>query len=1046
MLPNNPKVGVTDKSILARPIAGITRVCCRNPVSVIALSVFIALFCIYWTYEYLGFKMSRLDLINPNSSFNRLWLDYIEEFGDNNEVTIVIEGQGNAEVIPVLESLADEIANYPQLFNGVLHGVNISSIRSKGLHYVPNRELEQINQFVTESQKITQNNWDQLSINKMLDAITQRLQHDTDPHVLVKTLYELDAFSNSLAKQFDPNPSYGSPWAPTQNIQASVPDLIAACTQDNTSYLLFPTQSGVIGFVLLKLVNLDKTQIAQGTESIAKLREIIKNTKSKYPQIEIGLTGMPILENDEMRLSNESMTKATILAFLGVGAVFMAGFGGIRHPLAGMITLLVAFAWTMGYITIVIGHLNILSISFGAMLVGLGTDFSMHYIARYIELRGKNYSCEDALYQTARAVGPGIFIGALTTAVAFFMASFTEFIGVAELGLISGGGIILCLLATLIFFPALITVMDKNKNSVSSYPTPVDIRCATRPFTKFPTATLILTAALVIICCLGIKKTRYDHNLLNLQPEGLESVALEEKLLKMDVEKGGRNVWFALSIADSREELLLRKKIFAQKYPDITVEEIVSCFPSEDNEKIHLISQLAARLENLPERPPEIGVADPSVIGGAIERLQNILAAQNSPLNQMIFNRHKFGNNSYNQNQNTNSIDKALEHYGNSMQLVIKRLNDIRTAIRRMPLAEYKMRISIYQAAVAGDLLTRLRNLKACSNPQPPTINDLPASLVERFVSRGGKHLMRIYSVANIWDMDEMKKFVEAVRDVDPKATGSPLQTYESSLQMQQGFTMAAAYAFIAITILLLIDFMNVQHTIAAMSPMLIGFAMMFGILGHIDIPLNPANLIVLPLILGIGIDSGVHIIHDYRSQPGKYQITASTAIAVLITSLTTIIGFGSMMIASHRGLQSLGRVLVIGVACCLMTSIIALPAALTLWTRRRNDNNNNTPNPETKISYDQFHHNTQFNNNAKNQNENQNDEYEIVPLTFSRTIAGENLQAVKKILPEILPEIMPEITPENLLQENVLQENNMPAKIQTKGEIKSRRLIKRSA
>ncbi|MDR2643988.1 MAG: MMPL family transporter [Planctomycetaceae bacterium] len=1019
MLPYSPKKETADKSILAQPITVITRICCRNPISVIALSVFIAVFCVYWTYEHLGFKMSRLDLINPKSSFNRLWLDYIKEFGDDSEVTIVIEGKGNAEIIPVLESLANEIAAYPQLFNGILHGVNISTLRSKGLHYVPTRELEQINQFVNESRNIIENNWEMLGVNRMLDNITQRLKHESNPASLFRTLHELDTFSNSLAKFFEPSPTYGSPWLGTENIKVSVPDIIAACTQDNTSYLLFPTQNGVIGFVLLKLVNIDKTQIAQGTESISKLREIINHTKTQYPHLEIGLTGMPILENDEMRLSNESMTKATILAFLGVGAVFIAGFGGIRHPLAGMVTLLIAFAWTMGYITIVIGHLNILSISFGAMLVGLGTDFSMHYIARYIELRNRNFSCEESICQTARTVGPGIVIGALTTAVAFFMASFTEFIGVAELGIISGGGMIFCLLSTLIFFPALIIIMDKNKNSLSNYPAPIDIRCAIKPFTRFPIVTLFFTAIIAILCCAGVRHTRYDHNLLNLQPEGLESVALEEKLLSMDVDKGGRNVWFALSIADTREELLLRKKLFAQKYPDITVEEIVSCFPSEDGEKILLIRQLAERLANLPERPPEINIVDPSVVGGAIERLQNMLADQNNPVN-LISNRNRPANN----HRTTPTLDKTvIEYYENSLQTVMKRLNDIRTALRRMTLAEYQIRMSKYQAAVAGDLLTRLKSLKSCSNPQPPTINDLPSSLVERFVSRGGKHLMRIYTMANIWNMDEMKKFVTAVRDIDPKATGSPLQTYESSLQMQQGFMMAAVYAFIAITILLFIDFMNVRHTIVAMTPMLVGFVMMFGVLGHIEIPLNPANLIVLPLILGIGIDSGVHIIHDFRSQSGKYKITASTALAVLITSLTTIIGFGCMMIASHRGLQSLGRVLVIGVACCLFSSIVALPAVLTLWTRRRQDEQDIDPTGRNSRYPDHAQHlnNTQPNHTLPQTNNinttldgipcssKENEEYEITPLTFSRTITGTNPQSVIKNLPQIIPEVLPQ-------------------------------------
>jgi len=112
----------------------------------------------------------------------------------------------------------------------------------------------------------------------------------------------------------------------------------------------------------------------------------------------------------------------------------------------------------------------------------------------------------------------------------------------------------------------------------------------------------------------------------------------------------------------------------------------------------------------------------------------------------------------------------------------------------------------------------------------------------------------------------------------------------------------------------------------------------MFGLLGALNIPLNPANMIVLPLIMGIGIDDGVHVIHDFRRQAGRYRMSSSTASAVLITSLTTMIGFGSLMIASHRGLQSLGRVLTIGVTCCMFTSLVMLPALLAWITRHRSD------------------------------------------------------------------------------------------------------------
>jgi hypothetical protein len=199
---------------------------------------------------------------------------------------------------------------------------------------------------------------------------------------------------------------------------------------------------------------------------------------------------------------------------------------------------------------------------------------------------------------------------------------------------------------------------------------------------------------------------------------------------------------------------------------------------------------------------------------------------------------------------------------------------------------------------------------------------------------------MKIYSDADIWDIDAMEQFVKQVRSVDPRATGNPLQTYEASRQMQQGYQKAAVYALIAISILLMVDFRSLRLTVMAMVPMVIGMVQAFGIMGLLGIPLNPANMIIVPLILGIGIDDGVHVVHDFRNQRGRpYAMSSSTAGAILVTSLTTMIGFGSLMIASHQGLQSLGRVLVIGVSCCLFTSLVLLPAIFIWWTRNLCDN-----------------------------------------------------------------------------------------------------------
>ncbi|MCL2743857.1 MAG: MMPL family transporter [Planctomycetaceae bacterium] len=956
---------VEETSWFAVPLFLLTRICCRNAVTVLVLSVCTAAFSVYLATQHLGFKMSRLDLINPNSSFNHLWLDYIKEFGDNDEVVVVVEGKNSTEIIPVLETISAATEQEPQFFQSILKGVDTSKIRKKGLHYVPLKELQLINEFVQETAPLTNGHWEHLAAAPMLNRIADTLEKSTEPEKLFRAVSELDSLSLSIAQSFGNRPSYGSPWDSIQNtllngsqsFPAPVPEVVAACSQNDTNYFIFPVDNGVMGFVLLKLANIDKTQTAQGQKAIDKLRSITNTVVKQNPTVKIGLTGMPIIENDEMRSSTDSMSKATVIAFFGVVAIFAAGFGGIRHPFFGMIALIVAFCWTLGYITIAVGHLNILSIAFGTMLVGLGTDFSVHYIARYLQLRHSGLGTEEALCQTARQVGPGILVGAITTATAFYAASFTEFTGIAELGIISGGGIILCVISSLVVLPAIIQVLDRKygKHQKKYFPKPMDIRPALMPVFRYPTFVLATAAFILLLLILGIPKVWYDYNLLHLQAVGLESVELEERLLEQDTEKGGKNIWFALSITNSKEELLEKKKQFAEKYPELTVEEIVSWFPDTDPEKAPIINQLAAALSNLPERPAEIAASEPTETGTALARVQYALSSPDSPLMRLL-NPSSRSNTHGNissvsgiqiERYNTVNIPPQAAAFASTLQQkipqILRNLAETRETLRRMPQREYTARMTQYQSAVAGDLLTRLQTLRDMAVPEPPSFDDLPPSLVQRFVSKGGKYLMRIYTTANIWNMDEMRKFVSAVRDIDPKATGSPLQTYEASLQMQESFIYAAFYAFGMIVLFLLIDFRSLKDTAFALLPMLMGFTMMFGILGWLDIPLNPANMIVLPLVLGLGIDDGVHLIHDYRQQCGrgrktahKYKLSSSLAIAVLITSLTTLVGFGSMMVAAHRGLQSLGRVQVIGVTCCMITSLTVLPALFILWSKNK--------------------------------------------------------------------------------------------------------------
>jgi hypothetical protein len=184
--------------------------------------------------------------------------------------------------------------------------------------------------------------------------------------------------------------------------------------------------------------------------------------------------------------------------------------------------------------------------------------------------------------------------------------------------------------------------------------------------------------------------------------------------------------------------------------------------------------------------------------------------------------------------------------------------------------------------------------------------------------------------------MDRLKAFVHDVESVDPRVTGHPVQTYYASRHMQESYIASGLYALAAVIVLLWIDLRSLAHSLLAMAPLAMGFIQMCGVFGWCGIPFNAANMIVLPVILGIGVDHGVHLVHAWRQQRGRFVLADSTAVAVLLTATTTTASFGILILARHQGLQSLGQVLTIGVTTCLFSSIVFCPAMLRWLTATR--------------------------------------------------------------------------------------------------------------
>jgi hopanoid biosynthesis associated RND transporter like protein HpnN len=875
-----------------------TVVVAHHPILTLALSLVLAVVCALYTRDHLAFKTSRADLIDPSTEYHQRWMNYTREFGDVNEdMVVVIEGDDPATIQRATDALGRRLEDETELFQNVLYKVDLSHLREKALQYSSPEQLQMILAQLDQFSAILRR-FDMLSLRSFIRDLRFGIQQaDGQPPEMAAMMTEplvqqTALLASSLEEYTRDQRHYHSPW------QAQMSgDMAQLATVFRDRYLT--NEKGTMGF--LKVQPTATTSDFNGSSpSIDRLRDLMAEVGKAHPKARFSLTGIPVLESDEMRSSQTAMFYASILSFIGVAALMVLGFRGLRYPILGNLVLMVGMAWSFGFTTLAVGHLNILSVSFAAMLIGIGIDYSTVYLLRYLECRHEGLDAQAAVIATGSSVGAGILTAAISSSVAFFCAVLTDFAGVAELGIIAGGGILICTVAAFVVLPAILVVADRHRGA-HTIAKPLESRWLRALTSRYPAwVTVLSSLAIAGLSAYGVR-VEYDYNLLHLQADGLESVEVQKRIF----DQADHSLLFAVSLADSPRQVLELKKKFEALPTVHHVEELAAILPqySEDETQL-LVQAVGAELSSLPARTSEAREVDPSMVGFELEKVETALASFPSP-----------------------TASAARKQIGRFLD----QLSELSQPAQMQLLREYQSRL-------AADLLARLHGLAGIAAPDPVSPADLTPSLVGRFISPQGKWLMQVYPKSQIWDIKPLEKFIAEVRSVDPEATGTPLQTYEASKAIKHSYETAGIYALIAVCVFLLVDFKNLRDCLLALLPPLAGTGLLFGVMGLFDLDLNPANLIVLPLVIGLGVDGGVHVIHDFRhqSQLVPYTPSASVINAIFVNATTTMVGFGSMMIAAHRGLYSLGLVLTLGVGTCLLVSVITVPAILTWLTRHR--------------------------------------------------------------------------------------------------------------
>lgn len=655
---------------------------------------------------------------------------------------------------------------------------------------------------------------------------------------------------------------------------------------------------------------LDYSSLAPGRAVIDRIRASYQLPDITSEGIRIRMTGAAALSIDELQSASLGAQMASLGSFLGVTLVMFLGLRSLWLVCAVQFALVLGLIYTALLAALTLGQLNLISVAFSVMYIGIGADYAIYLCLRYREFAGSGMTQHAALRRAVHHVGGSIGIGTLTTAVGFFCFIPTSYRGVAELGMISGAGMFVSLMVTLLILPAFLTL--------SRPPSPTRLRTARLPLSlalgirwvcalpsRFARAMALGALGLAILAGIQLSHCGFDLNPLNLQDSSKESVTTFKELL----DRPDLSPW-SLSVLVPDEAHALALKDALSRDPVVSEAVTVHDFlPAQVPEKLEILDQLSILLGMHGDLRFQNGTADPEGTLG-FQSLRMLLAHLADA-------------------QAGQGADQSIP---GAAQLTVS-LARLIARVEQGPPGERGLWMDKAFDQLVGRLPEALGHLFEGLGAQPVQLSDLPESLRDRWVSSEGAYRLDVRPQKALTDPEEMTAFVRRVKALAPHATGAPVLFIESGRAVVTAFLEAFGGALLAITVVLWFTLRRRMDVLCVLLPLILASLLTGALMGLLKVPFNFANIIALPLVFGMGVDNCIHLVHRFRTAPPAdgLLLRTSTALAVVLSALTNLSGFGNLSVSPHQGMASMGIMLSLGIAATLVSSLLLLPALLKL-------------------------------------------------------------------------------------------------------------------
>ncbi|MDD5309896.1 MAG: MMPL family transporter [Deltaproteobacteria bacterium] len=829
-----------------------------------------------------------------------------EIFGTALVAAVVIAGKDDpAEVQKAADELAQALAGHDKVVKEVFYKADISFFERHALMFVPPEQLERLTTALARGDvglPVLASAADLPSlISQWADrAETATLPQDADPKDVATTLDFFGKVVDEVAAWLKGSSDEGI------NLMAKLwtdgPSMTG--TADSGGYLMDKDGKAP----RLAVLFVQPANPSQAMEVVTPFTDLIRakaaEVTARHPGFLAMVTGMPALATDEMRVLSRDILVTGIIAGLGVLLIFWLTFRSVRVTLFAAVTLGLGIVWASGLAAILYGHLTMISGYFAAQLFGLGVAYSIYIVSRFHEALAAGEDRRKAVETAVTKAGPGVVGSSLTVAAAFGAVAVSEFRGFSELGVIAGCGTLLVLLANVTLLPSLLVLWHPGRAAMRVRSEDSAIWGA---LGRVPMAVPILAIVLFVAGLPLIPRIGFDYAVENLLPTRSESV-IGLRLLDKRTEFSTN---YSVAVAGSMDEAEKLRLRFSRLSTVARAESLSMFVPPGEDEKRAIIARIDGKTRQDVRLAHAAAVehrkaAGHSTAAGLAEALQKL----EDTLQDLAYAAKQTGR------REAPKLEDLVQHVDAARRVVAGLKSDAR--------------VQSLERQIFDGLARGLGVLESGLDDKGFGPDDLPQAIRGRYLGRDNKsYAVIVFPKGDIGNRDFFEKHVAQILSVDPQTTGHPVTHLTFTHLIHKGFAQAAVLAAIAVMVLILLDLRRPREFAMAALPVVLGTGWVSVLINVTGITFNYANLMALPILIGTGVDFGINLAHRARQEGSARAAVRTTGKAIFVSGSAALVGFGSLMLGAHWGVRSLGIVLVMGIASCLVISLVILPVLL---------------------------------------------------------------------------------------------------------------------